>query len=674
MSEPKSFEELERLAKSGPSLYDLKDELRDYVYGLSNKAYAKGDADRDAICDLSALELRQTYIRECFLKSIGGLPAPSVSLDARITGTLAFDGYRIEKIIYSPRENVHVTSNMYIPDGVKPDGKNAAVIMVCGHWDIGKKGLPIQAACQLLVRAGLIVFAQDPVGQGERWSYINTEQTVNCNTEEHDYAGFQCLPLGHSIARYFVHDTMRALDYLETRPEVDAKKIGITGASGGGTQSCMMMMAERRIAAAAPSCFVMNRKHYMKTGQAQDREQIWPGLTEWGIDHEDFVLAMAPRPVMLLAAAHDFFPVESTFRTYRRCARFWEMHGRRDCLEMATDEIHHQYTRSNVRKSASFFAKHLMGKDIDQDNYADDSLIAPLPIEGSELHCTRTGQARTSFSGTYAVYEENMRELRASLNKRAGIPVCERKANALRFLREKVYKNRKPEESRYLKRWLINPPDWFAMEGGLAANGLLWISQEGVVNTGMLFTRESDINKLLLVTIALWEGGTRNLAEHERFIKETCQNGRFAFVVDTTGTGMSLQRQLSAKEDPHAFYGCIFKLNDDMLWLNDSIAALRTYDLLRLVDIAANHEMFDATGGVEIYTHGRYSVYADVARFVDEQNRIKKVVSDEPLKSYGDFINGRFYERSDIASVILPGLLEYADLDELREWSAGIIC
>ena len=106
----------------------------------------------------------------------------------------------------------------------------------------------------------------------------------------------------------------------------------------------------------------------------------------------------------------------------------------------------------------------------------------------------------------------------------------------------------------------------------------------------------------------------------------------------------------------------MYKLNDDLLWLDDSTVALRVYDILRFLDIAEID-----TGEIEIYTHGRYSVYADIAKFLD--GRIKKVTSEQPMTSYADFIKNKFYDTRDIAGLILPGLLDYADLDELRAWS-----
>ena len=671
----KTFAELEQAVKNGTGLHDLKDQLRDYVYSLSEKAFTKGDAYRDAIKNIAELKKRQDYIKECFLKSIGGLPEPSKDLNAEITGTIQFEGYKVEKIVFTPRENVYATANMYIPDGIIGNKKNAAVIFTCGHWDISKRGEGYQIVCQYLVRAGLIVFALDPVGQGERYSYINTEQKIGPCTMDHDYAGFQCIALGKDITRYFLHDIMRAFDYLASRPEINPDKIGITGTSGGGTQSCMMMLADKRIAAAAPSCFIMNRKQYMKTGQAQDREQIWRGLTEWGIDHEDFVLVMAPKPVMIVTVIQDFFPVEAADRTYNRCARFWEMHGKKDNINFITDDYRHRFTSINAKKAAVFFVKHLLDAEIDPDTFFNDSLIKEVPDDDYKLNCTPTGQVQTSYANSRFIYDENKLELEALIYRQEkerlqGLTEDKLMDKTLSFLRGCIEKNRVPVGSHYLRRWLDEEEGWVMTDKGLAAKGLIWLAQEDVRNTGMAFINKNYIDKKLPVTIMLVEGGTHSITKHLDYIIKTCGRDRVAIIVDVTGIGMTLPRQISFTGDPHEFYGVVYKLNDDLLWLGDSLAALRTFDLLRFIDIIWNDKSFDVLScGIEIYTHGRYSVYADFAKFIDGGDKISKVISDAPLTSYKDFINERFYERSDIASVILPGLLDYADLDDIRRWN-----
>lgn len=118
-------------------------------------------------------------------------------------------------------------------------------------------------------------------------------EVIAANVPEHSHAGIQCWWAGDSIARYFVSDARRMLDYLAARPEVDPARIGAAGNSGGGTLTCWLTLVEPRLAAAVPSCFITAREHYQRSGQAQDPEQIIPGGALHGLDHEDFLIAMA---------------------------------------------------------------------------------------------------------------------------------------------------------------------------------------------------------------------------------------------------------------------------------------------------------------------------------------------------------------------------------------------
>ena len=318
------------LENAGPSYsnYDAGDQLKSHIYKRSEDAFAMGDLARDAITSAEQIEARQRFIRESFIDCLGGLPSSDTPLNARVVGTIECDGFRIEKIVYESRPDTFVTANLYVPDGVS--SPRGAVLFLCGHHEQAKHCEEYQIVCRYLVKSGLIVLAQDPIGQGERFSYFEKSlggTTVDWGVREHDHAGNMCWPLGDGIARYFVHDAMRGIDYLLTRPEVDPSKIGVTGNSGGGTQTSLMMICDPRIAAAAPTTFIMNRQSYMHTGQAQDSEQIWPGMTALGFDHEDILLMMAPRPVQVQAVKWDFFPIEGTRRTVARCKRFWDMFG-----------------------------------------------------------------------------------------------------------------------------------------------------------------------------------------------------------------------------------------------------------------------------------------------------------------------------------------------------------
>ena len=342
-------------------------------------------------------------MRQKFIESMGGLPSSDSPLRPQMVGTIQRDGYRIQKIIFESRPNVFVTSNLYVPNGItSPRG---AVLFLCGHLEQAKCADEYQIVCQYLTRAGLVVFSMDPVGQGERHSYYersSNQSTVRWGTGRHDYAGNQCWPLGDGIARYFTHDAMRAIDYLCTRPEVDPSKIGVTGNSGGGTQTCLLMICDPRIAAAVPVTFMMNRQTYMYANQAQDAEQIWPGMTAMGFDHEDILMLMAPRPVLVQAVTYDFFPIEGARKTVGRSKRFWEMYGKGESIEWLETETGHHYAKSMAKKTAEFFSRRLL-----------DAMISPSdeaiePLQQSLLWCTQTGQVRGEIAGSRAVYEENI--------------------------------------------------------------------------------------------------------------------------------------------------------------------------------------------------------------------------------------------------------------------------
>ena len=651
------FTELENNSKNGTWLYDTRNQLKEYAYKLSQKAFDKNYAESDKIKTVPQLAERQKYIRGSFLKSIGGLPESDGQLNAKITGVNQFDGFRIENIIFESRPKVYVTANMYIPDDVK--SPRAAVHFVCGHHTQGKHVDEYQTVCRYFVNAGFVVFAQDPLGQGERFSYHDSKenrQAVNCNVAEHDHAGFQIMPFNQSLARYFLHDIIRGHDYLETRPEVDKDKIAITGNSGGGTQSSLTMLGDPRIAAAVPATFIMSRESYLYTGEAQDREQIWHGFTEYGLDHEDIITVMAPKPVLIMAVQHDFFPIEGVTNTYNRAKRFWDLSDNGEKLQLFVDDCDHHYTREMAKTAAGFLAKYLMGKET---VLFDDDKINP--VDEKLLWCTKSGQVRGELENARFAYDDNLEVLAEVEKNRALIPEEKRKEEAVRFLTRKIFKNR-----------VIKPPMFRKARingavGGLAYESILWLSQDNIANHAYIFVKSENANKKNPTTIALWHFGTSCLEEHRDFIISECEKDRAVMVLDVSGIGLAEQQANVQGQRPTDFYGAIYLINDNLVWLNDSLCALRCYDLYHALNIA---EQYPRTTGknIKIYTHGKYSVYADIVKFFDSyyNNRVKEVVSEDGIESYAGFIKSWLYDYEDIQSVIMPGLIDYVDLDELR--------
>lgn len=645
-----SFTDIEKSSAHNYS-HNMKDQFQRLVYGRSDAAFAAGDAARDAINTVKKLEERQKFIRKTFIDSIGGLPAMDTPLKAKVTGSIQEKGFRIEKVTFESRPNALVTANLYIPDGLKkPAG---AVLFVCGHHQQAKHVPEYQIVCRHLVNAGLIVLAQDPIGQGERFSYYEKalkDTTVGCCCPEHDYAGAQCALLGDSIARYFVHDAMRGVDYLCSRPEIDPKRIGVTGNSGGGTQTSMMMMADPRIAAAAPCTFIMNRRTYMYNGGAQDAEQIWPGMTAAGLDHEDILLAMCPKPVCVLAVTYDFFPIEGTRQTVERCRRLWSLCGKKTNLELIEDVSTHSYTPKLAREAARFFSQHLLGKAIKVNSDAIH------PIEPSQLWCTSSGQVKEDFKNIRAVFEENQERLTWFETLKKKHSTEESRKKALHWLKAQIYFNRRPAD--------FNLRIWKSREEDICVENGYWWGQQEVFNEGILFRNYRFNGKLLPVTLAVWNGGTTALNQHLNWLRNICGSGRSVLVLNVTGVGGSEPNPLNA-QPPHGPYGVMHKFNDDLMWLGDSICALRAYDVLRALEVIKLWPGVDPDD-LQVYAHGTHGVYAELALAV--YPALGSIELHEKFEGFGAWVKTRYYDVYGSRSLLLPGVLRHLDLPDLRKW------
>lgn len=626
-------------------------QLKDHIYERSRRFFAAGDAQRDEIGTAEATRRRQAEIRRFVIASLGGLPAPATPLNPRVTGTVEGDGFRIEKIIFESRPRHYVTANLYVPLN-RPAGRTAAVLFLSGHHATAKIVPEYQNVCQTLARAGLIVLSQDPVGQGERLSYFEPEtkqNPVGVGTREHDYAGAQSRLLGETLASYMLHDAMRGIDYLISRPEVDAAKIGVTGNSGGGTQTSLVMLADPRVAAAAPATFIMNRDTFQRTGGAQDAEQIWPGFTGAGFDHEDILLAMAPKPVCVLAVTSDFFPIEGTRRTVRRSRRIWEISGRGAALELVEDDSRHAYTPKMARAAARFFAHHLLSQTVDLAGFE------PKAFPPEQLHCTKSGQVREEFADAEFLFDTTAARLKEVEAARAALTVADRKDRAGEWLRGEVLRQRENAP--------LNPRrmDHGRAVGALTVDIAFWYPQPYLANLGMLIRPRERRADNLPVTIAIWDEGTAALSTHTEWIGAECGRGRAVFVVNLSGMGPLTPDAIVRGYALNDRYGTWHKLSSDLEWMGDSMVALRTYEALRSIEVLGLWPELKRDD-VRFYAEGRAGVHAKLAAAL-----APKVTGCEWQNGFkfADFVRTRSYDSKDIYPFTLPGVLRYFEVDEL---------
>lgn len=279
------------------------------------------------IKDTAAAEARKKVVRERILSLIGGLPDYRGPLRPRVTETTPRDGYVIENVMFDSLPDYVVTANLYRPD--RP-GRHPAVLMSMGHWDSGK------AAGQLLssnlARRGFVVLAYDPVGQGERQQAFDARfgrSLIGGPTDQHFSNGAAAILMGQALSRYFIHDGMRAIDYLVSRPEVDPDRIGATGCSGGGTQTTYISALDPRIKATAVACY-MNSFQTLFAGSIGDSEQSVPGFLATGLDQTDYVELFAPKPWLIASTENDFFTPPGARQVFDEAQRWYSLYDAKD--------------------------------------------------------------------------------------------------------------------------------------------------------------------------------------------------------------------------------------------------------------------------------------------------------------------------------------------------------
>lgn len=343
-------------------------------------------------------------LRAKMLDLIGGLPEMRTPLNARVTGVLERPGYRVEKLVFDSLPGFHVTANLYVPTG-RP-GPFPAVLGTAGHSQLGKAAAVYQRAWISLVRRGYVVLAYDPPGQGERIEYFDPEmqrpRLRPGGVDEHIMAGLQCLLVGHSIARYFVWDGIRAFDYLTTRAEVDPKRIGVAGNSGGGTQAAYLAVFEPRLAAAVSSCYITRWKELWDGPGPQDAEQVWPGFLAAQLDFADFIRAFAPKPFLISSAIRDFFPIEGARATFQAATEHYRKLDAPGRLEMVEHDATHGWSKPLREAAVRFFDKHL--RSVEEPYQEPEFDTEPE----SRLWVTPTGYLANSI-GSETVFTLNRR-------------------------------------------------------------------------------------------------------------------------------------------------------------------------------------------------------------------------------------------------------------------------
>lgn len=631
--------------------YDVSDQMIDNLRRRAEAHFRRQETEKAGLTSIVAFEEHRKRVRDHFMTAIGGLPEERTPLNVQCTGTLDRGGFTIEKLIYESLPEFYVTAALYLPKGIV--SPQPAVVFVHGHSDLGKSYPVYQSVCVDLAANGFVVLAVDPPGQGERFQYFDPgkgERIIGGCTTEHTYAGLQFTLGGASIGRHFIWDVMRGVDYLETRPEVDPTRIGLTGNSGGGTQSCLLMMSEPRFAIAVPCTFVMTLESYMKTGQGQDSEQIVPGCFANGPDHDDYITAMAPKPVLVGAAAYDYFPIEGAIEAVERAKRIYALYGAEDKVDIAVAPTRHEYSPQLREACVNWYKQHFRGES------RDFTTAEPETLPDEELWATPNGQVLDLYPNSRTVFDLNRERLEVShvlqfgTNHDAG-----EEASDIKKMRKAITEVLGIPDGRNQKIY----PRIVAenVVDGYQTEEIFFFSEPNIVVTGT-FIHPPEGTAVEQTDLIVFENGTNDNPEKREWLEARLASRRQLFVFDPRGIGGVQVRSFNRDVRPHDGE---FKLGSDAMMLGISTMGLRVFDILRGYDYLRTREDVDQIG---LYGIGKSAFYAYFAGALEDG--FASLEFEDLLYSYRNLTDTRYYdqERYDL-EVMAWGILRRFDLVDL---------
>ena len=630
----------------------LRQMLPNHVNGLARATLATRAGKIASLTNPAALQARKQYVRERILASLGSLPERT-PLNVRPVGTLERPDYRIEKFIFESQPRFYVPAHLYLPKRGTPP--YPAILFPLGH-EFDTKARPLwQLFLGTLATRGYVVLTYDPVGQGERIQLYDPdwgESKVFRNNTEHTILGIQCLLIGDNLARYSVWDGMRALDYLLSRPEVDATRVACTGNSGGGNMTAFLAALDDRIQVAAPSCWINSWQSLLDTIGQQDAEQVLIPSLQDGLDHGDFIYAFAPKPYLILSAIRDFFAIKGVRETYDETRQIYAMLGAGEKLQKAEADAGHDYSKPLRMAAYRWFGRWLKGAE---DNAPEVDL--PLATE-EEMRCTASGQVETSLGG------ETVR----SLNQKR-VEVLGRKlptftvAGDLSSFRERT----RQHISRMLNQGPLplrdRPPLKTRSYGQIARSGyriekLTCESEPGILIPALLFLPEGSQTRKSAIVYVDGRGKSAE-AGPGGDLEQLAKAGTVVLAIDARGMGETEVLESEQASDVRPYFGD-YDSAMTALVVGKPLVGMRVLDISRAVDLLQARDDVDPEK-IMAFGRGNGAVPVLYAATLDE--RLKKIVLEKMLASYQTIVDQRIHRQ--VFENVVPSALRFYDLPDL---------
>ena len=437
------FAQNDKLAKElgKPVLLGAEYSTWDSVYTELEELDAAADRAWRGLENRAQYDSYRRAMHEKLIAAMGGFPKRT-PLNAKILSVVRKERFRVEKLVFESMPGIFVTANFFVPnEGPVP---RPAVALSCGHAPEGKDSNTYLRACVLLAERGIAALMFDPYEQGERRQYENYTLCHN-----HNLIGTKAMLLGWSMAMLRTWDAVRAVDYLESREDVDASRIGFMGQSGGGTMAALMTAADWRLKATAPSCYLTSLSTLCASIGPQDAEQNVFGQLAFGLNHTGYAL-IPDTKVAVTGRYGDMFPWAGTASLYRTVETVADMLGTEDNYTLNFAPGPHGWTESTMTASADWMVAHLLRRGnllpLDMPGYR----ALDIGIRYADVDTGLTRSERGVTGGKSALKLEGARDIHAVLRDRFAAERAKRPAPDAAGLAELVRKLagiRTPDES-----------------------------------------------------------------------------------------------------------------------------------------------------------------------------------------------------------------------------------